>query len=81
MRREFAPIADIPLCELDKGILNDLFDQIVLRGAPSAANHAYAALRRLLNWSIERGYIDISPLRGVSRPIKREVSRDRVRSD
>ena len=81
LRREFGkPWRKLPIDQITKRTVNDVLDGIVKRGAPSAANHAFAAIRRMLNWTVERGYLDHSPCGGVKAPSK-VVSRDRVLSD
>lgn len=57
-----------------------LLDGIVARGAPGQANRVLATIRKLFNWSVERGYIDVSPVQGMSAPAK-ERPRDRVLTD
>lgn len=57
-----------------------LLDDAVDAGAPSAANHALAAVRKLFNWSVERGILTTNPCAGISRPAP-VVSRDRVLSE
>jgi hypothetical protein len=57
-----------------------LLDAIVDAGSPVAANRVLAAIRKFLNWSIDRGAIEVSPCARVKAPTE-EVSRDRVLSD
>ena len=81
LKREFSSVwKHRPINDLTKQDLNRLLDNIVDRGSPSAANHAFAAVRKLFGWSIERGYIDVSPAAGLRAPSKL-VSRDRVLTD
>ena len=65
------------ICKAD--VLGRL-DEIVAKGSPSAANHAYAAIRKFFNWCVQRGHIEVSPCMGVSAP-SRHRSRNRVLSD
>lgn len=58
----------------------ELTDAIVDRGEPYAANRVFAAVRRLMNWCLERGILDTSPCTGL-KPPGAETSRDRVLSD
>jgi len=60
--------------------VHDLLDGIVDRGAPVGANRAYAQLRKMCGWAVERGIIEHSPCDGVRAP-SAEKSRDRVLSD
>ena len=57
-----------------------LLDDLVDNGSPSAANHAFAAIRKFFNWSVERGYVAVSPCNGLSMPTK-PGKRDRVLSE
>ena len=67
------------LASITKTDLISVLDAIVDRGSPSAANHAFAAVRKLFNWAVERGDLEISPALNVKKPTK-HVSRDRVLS-
>lgn len=58
----------------------DLLDGIIDRGAAVTANRVLAAVRRLFNWCIDRGVIEVSPIAGMKAPTV-ERSRDRVLSD
>ena len=58
----------------------ELLDLIADGGAPYSANRAFAAVRRLFNWCVERDRLTASPCAGV-RPPTTEISRDRVLSD
>lgn len=66
--------------QIDKSDVNSVLDQIVARGSSHTANHAFACLRRLFNWAVERGYLEHSPCAG-SKPPTPIVSRERVLSD
>ncbi|MDP2356139.1 MAG: integrase arm-type DNA-binding domain-containing protein [Beijerinckiaceae bacterium] len=71
---------DLPLKEITRRDVIALLDAIVDGGKPIAANRAFAAVRKLFNWSIERGIVDTSPCDRVRAP-SAEVSRERVLSD
>jgi integrase len=80
LKREFAwPWKHRPIQDITKQDLNRVLDGIVARRAPIAANGALAAVRKLFNWAIERGYVSVSPCAGTQRPSK-AVSRNRVLS-
>jgi integrase len=68
------------LGEVKKSDLHDLLDEIVDRGAPIVANRTLAVFRRLCNWAIERGIINVSPCDKIKAP-SAEESRDRVLLD
>ena len=52
-------------------------DEIGTDSGRSAANHAFALIRRFFNWCVERGLLSETPCRGLKSPF-RNVSRDRV---
>jgi integrase len=56
-----------------------LLDAIVDEGKPVAANRVLAAVRKLLNWSLQRGIIDTSPAARIEAP-GAETERDRALS-
>ncbi len=58
----------------------ELVDRVVDRGSPYRANSVLAAVRKLFNWSIERGIVDASPVVGIGMPQKIE-QRDRILED
>ena len=66
--------------DIGKRDISDLLDTIVERGAPVMANRTLAAVRKLFNWSVSRGIIQVSPCAGIGAP-QREKARDRVLSD
>jgi integrase len=66
--------------DITKQDVNRVLDGIVARNAPIAANGALAAIRKLFNWAVERGYVVTSPCAGTQRPAK-AISRERVLSD
>jgi integrase len=72
--------ADRMISEIKRGEIIERLDAIVDRGAPIAANRTLAALRRLFNWTVERGLLEVSPCSAVKAPSP-EISRDRVLSD
>lgn len=81
LRSNFAPLwGDRKIGDIAKSDVHDVVDRIIDRGTPSAARHAFAAIRKLFNWSVERGLIDDSPCRTMSPPV-RAVNRERVLSD
>ena len=68
------------IADVGKRHILDLLDGIVDRGSPITANRTLAALRRMFNWTVERGIIGVSPCAGIKAP-SAEHSRDRVLSD
>lgn len=55
-------------------------DTIIAGGAPTRANRALAAIKKLMNWCIDRGIIETSPVAALKPPTK-EVARERVLTD
>ena len=68
------------ISDVAKSDVTDALEGILDRGTPSAANHAYAAVRGLFNWAVDRGLVERSPCERLRAPA-RMVSRDRVLSD
>ena len=68
------------LHSIGKVDVNRILDGIVDRGSPGAAAHAFAAIRKLFNWCVERGLIDVSPCLGLKSPA-RIGARERVLDD
>lgn len=55
-------------------------DYILTERGPSAANQAFAHIRKLFNWCVERGIVETSPCQGLRMPAA-TTSRDRVLSE
>ncbi|MGE3702264.1 MAG: tyrosine-type recombinase/integrase, partial [Hyphomicrobiaceae bacterium] len=66
-----------PLREIAKSDVIEIIDEVIAKGAPSAANHALATARVFFNWCADRGLIDLNPCARVKMPAKK-VSRERV---
>lgn len=64
-----------PVAEITRADVLAITDGIEAKGAPSAARHAFAAIRKFFNWCTERGLIAQSPcvtLKAPGRPVARE---------
>jgi integrase len=57
--------------------VNRLIDAIMDRKTPILANRTLSILKRFFRWTIDRGYIQVSPIAGI-RPPAKEKTRDRV---
>ena len=57
-----------------------VLDALVASGKPYTANRALAALKKLMNWALDRGTLTVNPIAGLKPPVK-ERSRDRVLTD
>jgi integrase len=81
LKVEFLPHwRNYDVAEIRKHDVLQIIDDIVKRGSPSGANHAFAAIRKFFNWCVERGLIETTPCLGVKMPTKHR-SRDRVLED
>ena len=70
-----------PISSITQRDVIELLDLIVDRGGlGTQANRVLASIRRLFNWSIERGLVSQSPTDRVKAPVP-ETPRDRVLSD
>ena len=69
-----------PVGDIRKSEVLEVLDRIEAAGTPSAARHAFAAIRKFFNWCLERGLIEASPCMGVRTPGK-PSARDNVVSD
>ncbi len=69
-----------PLDSIKRAEVHELLDRVVDRGAPIMANRVLSAVRKLFNWSVERGIIASSPCDKIRSP-GAERSRDRILND
>lgn len=76
---KFNPIAKKRLDEIKRTDIVRILDDIVASGTPTRANRALAAIKKLMNWCVDRGVIEISSVAHL-RPPTKEKSRDRVLS-
>jgi integrase len=63
--------------EIKKSDVLDIVDQVMNRGSKVEANHILKTIKRVYNWSIERGLIETNPCWGIKKPHK-ELPKDRV---
>jgi integrase len=68
------------ISEVTRADIHNLLDAMVDRGSPINANRLLAVLRRMFNWTVERGHIERSPCDKIKAPAT-ETARDRVLSD
>lgn len=69
-----------PLDTIKRADIVAVLDRLISANTPSAANHAFAAVRKFFNWCVERGQLEVSPCNGLRLPAK-PSSRDRVLTD
>lgn len=81
LRREFVAVwGRRRLADISRQDVTGVLDRIMREGKHTTANRSLAAVRKLFNWAVERGYLEQSPCANVRAPA-RSVKRDRVLSD
>lgn len=69
-----------PITTVSRRDVLDVVDALAAAGKGTMANRTLAYARKLFNWAVERGVLEVSPINGASLPA-REESRDRVLDD
>lgn len=77
---KFSPLFSRPIDQIKRADVVRVLDTIIAGGAPTRANRALAAIKKLMNWCIDRGMIETSPVAHLKPPTK-ETARERVLSD
>jgi integrase len=78
LEREFiSTFGQRDIREIKRWDVLEIMDAAVARGSTYQANRIHSNIRKLFNWCIERGIVEISPIVGLKSPTK-EQSRDRV---
>jgi integrase len=80
LNQKFTGLFSKRLDEIKRSDVVRILDDMVAGGAPGRANHVLAAIKKLMNWSVDRGMIEINPIAGVKPPTK-IISRERILSD
>lgn len=81
LQREFVAVhGQRDIHEIKRPDIIEMMDGAIERGASYQANRIHSNLRKLFNWCVERGIVDISPVTGT-KPPTREQARDRVLDD
>ena len=81
LEREAIPVwRNRTIASITRGDVNRIVDRIIARGAEVHANRVLACIRATLNWAVERGRLQASPIAGMKLPTK-ERPRDRVLND
>lgn len=78
--QKFAPLFSRPTDQIKRADVVRVLDTIIAGGAPTRANRALAAIKKLMNWCVDRAMIETSPVAAL-RPPTKEIARDRVLSD
>ena len=77
----FVPVwRNMSLAKITRADVLSVIDSIEAEGKPSAARHAFAAIRQFFNWCVERELITQSPCLTLKAP-GRQSARERVLSD
>jgi integrase len=80
IRRDLAPtFGDKPINEIKRSDVTKLLEDIADRSG-SAANKAHKWLKKMLNFAVDRGDLESSPMAGMKPPY-REQKRERVLND
>jgi len=74
---KFSSLYDRPLDQIKRSDIVRVLDALVAEGTPTRANRALAAIKKLMNWCIDRGTVETSPVAHLKMPTK-EVARERV---
>lgn len=81
LEREFIAIfGQRDIREIKRFDVLEMMDAALARGSSYQANRILSHIRKLINWCVERGIIDSSPIIGLKPPTK-EISRERVLGD
>jgi integrase len=67
LNRYWAPLHGVPVEALRRGKIVALLDQIVDAHGATGADRAVSALSSFFAWAIERSYVELSPVIGISR--------------
>lgn len=65
---KFNPITRKRLDEIKRTDIVRILDDVVASGTPTRANRALAAIKKLMNWCVDRGVIEISPVAHLRPP-------------
>ncbi|MBW3096239.1 tyrosine-type recombinase/integrase [Pseudohoeflea coraliihabitans] len=80
MLLKFSSLFSRPIDEIKRADVVRVLDTIIADGAATRANRALAAIKKLMNWCIDRGMIETSPVAHLKPPTK-EIARERMLSD
>lgn len=78
--QKFSSLFSRPIDEIKRADIVRVLDTIIAGGAPTRANRALAAIKKLMNWCIDRAMVETSPVASL-RPPTKEVARERVLTD
>lgn len=77
---DFQTLFNRPIDAIKRSDVVRVLDVMVASGRPYSANRALSNLKKLMNWSLDRGMLEVNPIAGLKPPVK-ERARDRVLAD
>ena len=77
LNQKFSSLFKMRLNQIKRTDIVRILDEMPARGR---ANHALAAIKKLMNWALDRGMIEVNPITGLKPPTKINA-RDRILSD
>lgn len=81
LRREIVgPHGQRDIRKVERSDIIAILDDMVAKGHNAQANRFLAYVRRMFNWCVERGILNVSPANGIKAPCK-EQPRERVLTD
>jgi len=78
--QKFEPLFHRPVADIHRAEVVRVVDGLIADGMGAGANRTIAAIKKLMNWAVDRGVIEASPLVSMKMPIK-EIARDRLLSN
>ena len=79
LNQKFGSLFEAPIRNITRQQIIRILDDMVAR-TPVRAVRSMAALKKLFNWALDRGLVDVNPIAGMSAPAKCN-SRERVLGD
>jgi hypothetical protein len=70
-----------PLTKITRSDVVRVLDEIVASGTPYRANRALSALKKLMNWALDRGMIEVNPIAGLKPPHRERAREDLLADD
>lgn len=77
---KFASLNKTPIDQIGRKDITRVLDEIISGGAQIRANRALAAIKKLMNWCVDRGELEVSPI-ATMKPPSSENTRERVLTD
>lgn len=66
--QKFAPLFTCPIDQIKRADILRVLDTIIAGGAPTRANRALAAIKKLMNWCLDRAMLETSPVAALRAP-------------